>query len=102
VCQLELQVRQEAEAARQQLEEQQLEEQQQAAADPARTVAPPRAPSEVLAADAADALRHAAERHTALASRLEQALDDEARGGAEFTCFTSAKALALLVQKHKY
>ena len=53
-------------------------------------------------ADAADALRNAAERHTELASRLEQALDDEARAGAEFACFANTKALALLGQEYKY
>ena len=66
----------------------------------ATSVQPDSAPSTPAAA--ADALRHATERHTELASRLEQALDDEARAGAEFTCFTRTKALALLVQKHKY
>jgi len=66
----------------------------------ATSVQPDCAPS--TPADVADVLRHAAERHTALSSRLEQALDDEARGGAEFTSFTSTQALALLVQKHKY
>ncbi len=44
-------------------------------------------------ADAADALRHAAQRHTELASRLEQALDDEARAGV-------LSLLSLLLQGH--
>ena len=66
----------------------------------ATSVQPDSAPS--TPADAADALRHAAERHTELASRLEQALDDEARAGAEFTYFTTTRALALLVQNYKY
>ncbi len=86
-------MRQEAEAARLQ-----LEEEQQATTDPARTVVQ----MEACTADAAHALQYATERHVELVSHVEEALDDETRAGAEFTCFTRTKARALLVQKHKY
>jgi hypothetical protein len=66
----------------------------------ATSIQPDCAPS--TPADAAHALQYAVEQHAELVSHLEEALDDETRTGAEFTCFSSTKALALLVQKHKY